>query len=549
MEGTLWKWTNYWAGWQPRWFILDDGVLSYYTSQDDTHRGCKGSIKMSVCDVVVHPTDDKRLDLIIPGEQHFYVKAANSKERQQWLVALGSCKASLKTLSTQQQHLHHHQPQPLMNDEWLVAADEIKMKKSELRLYCDLLMQQVHSVKAAVTTGMLPDPEKLDDATSLLSATCDTFIKSLEECMSLCNSHCSAPGSPPPTVNGSQQLHDIDTALPSTPVKPYIRHPKQSSVDRTLIAVHGGHAAADSDRPRRGHGSVSSSELPSPVLDAPRAFDRSVEGLGASSASAAAAVPQPPRSLELDAAAVATVAPERAVATVAPESGGAMPEQLVQSNSFFGQMKCSFPKLLLSDKDDIETRVFLDCCTEVSGFFDKLSTTAFAPVKADFIGNIKKINQKYSTNPEAFETLQKLVAYEMSKNQHLDPNSATQALLWLKRGLEFIKEFLKELKVQTVLSAAGYTAYERSLKPYHGFVVRSVFSLAMRAAPYRTVLLAALVSTPSPSYGTDSNGQLTPELEKALFDEMHDHLVALDRCCLILTTFYRSNNLDSNKTV
>jgi len=73
----------------------------------------------------VHPTDDKRLDLIIPGEQHFYVKAANSKERQQWLVALGSCKASLKTLSVQQQPPPHSQHQALQltaNGAMLTAA-------------------------------------------------------------------------------------------------------------------------------------------------------------------------------------------------------------------------------------------------------------------------------------------------------------------------------------------------------------------------------------------------------------------------------------------
>lgn len=29
----------------------------------------------------------------------------------------------------------------------------------------------------------------MDDATSLLSATCDTFIKTLEECMKLCNAN------------------------------------------------------------------------------------------------------------------------------------------------------------------------------------------------------------------------------------------------------------------------------------------------------------------------------------------------------------------------
>ena len=48
--------------------------------------------------VAVHPTDTARLELIIPGEQHFYVRAVNAAERQMWLVALGSSKAG--TLDT-----------------------------------------------------------------------------------------------------------------------------------------------------------------------------------------------------------------------------------------------------------------------------------------------------------------------------------------------------------------------------------------------------------------------------------------------------------------
>lgn len=38
-------------GWQPRWFVLDSGILSYYDSQDDVCKGSKGSIKMSVCEI------------------------------------------------------------------------------------------------------------------------------------------------------------------------------------------------------------------------------------------------------------------------------------------------------------------------------------------------------------------------------------------------------------------------------------------------------------------------------------------------------------------
>ncbi|CAM9122905.1 unnamed protein product [Lampetra planeri] len=51
MEGVLYKWTNYYNGWQPRWFVLDGGVLSYYDHKEDVRKGSKGSLKMAVCEI------------------------------------------------------------------------------------------------------------------------------------------------------------------------------------------------------------------------------------------------------------------------------------------------------------------------------------------------------------------------------------------------------------------------------------------------------------------------------------------------------------------
>ncbi|CAG6016412.1 unnamed protein product [Menidia menidia] len=115
MEGILYKWTNYMTGWQPRWFVLQNGVISYYDSEDDVGKGSKGSIKMSVCDIKVPPSDSTRLELIIPGEQHFYVRAVNAAERQRWLVALGSSKAGTQDRNkglAAQRHLFHLHPDP-----------------------------------------------------------------------------------------------------------------------------------------------------------------------------------------------------------------------------------------------------------------------------------------------------------------------------------------------------------------------------------------------------------------------------------------------------
>ena len=55
---------------------------------------CPSTYGSTLC-FAVHGTDHSRLDLIVPGEQHFYIKASNPQERQEWLVALGSTKASM----------------------------------------------------------------------------------------------------------------------------------------------------------------------------------------------------------------------------------------------------------------------------------------------------------------------------------------------------------------------------------------------------------------------------------------------------------------------
>lgn len=38
-------------GWQPRWFVLEVGVLAYYKSQEEVGLGSRGSVKMTCCEI------------------------------------------------------------------------------------------------------------------------------------------------------------------------------------------------------------------------------------------------------------------------------------------------------------------------------------------------------------------------------------------------------------------------------------------------------------------------------------------------------------------
>lgn len=55
------------------------------------------------------------------------------------------------------------------------------------------------------------------------------------------------------------------------------------------------------------------------------------------------------------------------------------------------------------------------------------------------------MQQKLQSDPDNFPTLQSIVLHEVQMEVAQVRNSATEALLWLKRGLKFLKEFLSEV--------------------------------------------------------------------------------------------------------
>lgn len=52
-RGSLLKWTNYLRGWQERYFVVRDGVLSYFKSEIDTQYGCRGSVSLHKVKILV----------------------------------------------------------------------------------------------------------------------------------------------------------------------------------------------------------------------------------------------------------------------------------------------------------------------------------------------------------------------------------------------------------------------------------------------------------------------------------------------------------------
>lgn len=159
--------------------------------------------------------------------------------------------------------------------------------------------------------------------------------------------------------------------------------------------------------------------------------------------------------------------------------------------TFFATVKQPFLDVPADGK--IVTKTFLDACSSIVPFFDILGSTAFSPVKSDINGNVSKLQKKYDTDREKYSTLQSIVESEHAEGKTKEKNSATDALLWLKRALEFIGVLFTEvLSGQQDLGKCAKKAYESTLKKYHGWIVQGIFSIALKAVPYRENFIAAL---------------------------------------------------------
>uniref|UniRef100_A0A8C6T357 Pleckstrin homology domain-containing family A member 8 n=1 Tax=Neogobius melanostomus TaxID=47308 RepID=A0A8C6T357_9GOBI len=433
MEGILHKWTNYISGWQPRWFVLEGGTLSYYDSQEDAWKGCKGSIKVSVCEIQVHSTDSTRVDLTIPGEQYFYLRAINAAERQKWLVALGTAKACLTDNRTKREK------------ELQENTEALKTKMSELRLYCDLLLQQVNKIKESDELGNLAETGL--DTGDMVKSTCTTFLKTLEECMQIATRTFNTdmpsqtpPGSPPVAAIKPQKVGDNEAVNNNSSNLKEQEQPDKNSSE----SEHHDPAAVISDQKEEWR-------------EQKHKEDQSLEQDNNNRVIYQQEDVTDPEGNELK----------------QPET-----EDTEQVETFFSTMSHRFSDINLDDDNGIPTQEFLDSCYAIVPVLDKLGSTVFAPVKMDFVGNIKKIHQKLLSDSDNFPTLQSIVLHEVEREVAHVRNSATEALLWLRRGLKFLMEFLSEVNEgQTDVPRALNNSYGKTLRRYHGWVVRGVFAV------------------------------------------------------------------------
>ncbi|KAL6472670.1 hypothetical protein MHYP_G00188580 [Metynnis hypsauchen] len=90
-RGWLLKWTNYLKGYQRRWFVLSNGLLSYYRTQAEMAHTCRGTISLATVHIEVGDTCHL---VLTSGGRNYHLKASSEVESQRWVSALQQAKAN-----------------------------------------------------------------------------------------------------------------------------------------------------------------------------------------------------------------------------------------------------------------------------------------------------------------------------------------------------------------------------------------------------------------------------------------------------------------------
>lgn len=94
-RGYLGKWTNYARGYKNRWFVLENGILSYYHTQEEEGKQSKGSLNLRFAKIRADPSDKLRFEVIAEHPSNanrsgnrLYLRGSHPVERARWVQVL-----------------------------------------------------------------------------------------------------------------------------------------------------------------------------------------------------------------------------------------------------------------------------------------------------------------------------------------------------------------------------------------------------------------------------------------------------------------------------
>ncbi|KAL0119239.1 hypothetical protein PUN28_009669 [Cardiocondyla obscurior] len=160
MKGWLFKWTNYLKGYQRRWFVLSNGLLSYYRNPAEMSHTCRGTI--SLHGALIHTVDACTFVVSNGGTQTFHIKASTEVERQQWVTALELAKAKAIQAMESEEEEEEYQDNDNQNVETASVIKDLTRRLDDLQACNDLMLKQGSALQRALTDLEMLEPPSFE---------------------------------------------------------------------------------------------------------------------------------------------------------------------------------------------------------------------------------------------------------------------------------------------------------------------------------------------------------------------------------------------------
>lgn len=147
----------------------------------------------------------------------------------------------------------------------------------------------------------------------------------------------------------------------------------------------------------------------------------------------------------------------------------------------------------LIENDDVDLKAYLDAYNELYKFF-QLMGSVFSFVSSDLKQKIDILTElRAKDESQNYATVKSMIEHER-ENKLLEKSdfvNGARTLLRLHRGLDFIREFLRQLSDLSDIektSSCCQDAYNKTLAKHHPWVIRKAAIVAMYTMPCRETL-------------------------------------------------------------
>nr|CAB3264939.1 pleckstrin homology domain-containing family A member 8 [Phallusia mammillata] len=445
MEGQLYKWHGYISGWTQKYFVLQNGSICYYNtkSERDKNQPAKETLNMGLCEIVVDPHSPAQWELRMPVESKvWHLRTESTPERHQWIKALGSAKACLLDTSSlgsfSRSTSVESSSRLLSYDQNLVADDQqgpsslngsihFEPIKENLDTANDSGNGSMNNLLLTSDTSSFVNVNNTDEENNMsqLSNQCEKTIENIRQLQQCLEGQHSS-------THIDERIQQVESAVAAlsdlmTDCKQMLAEPMDST-DRGQEIDDG----IPSEHSEPDHQNLDQSSPPS-----------------------------------------------------SDEKSRELSTFFTSCVTDFGDVMSGLVKS--ENQPLIPTELFLDACQCYMEFFERFAGTLMGPLKTDIQGNIDKITKVINSVP-GYKYLQDILSKEIVANQHTGPDTGTQALLWLTRGLRVMCHFLnnclsEDSDTRGDTSTSLVSSYTKFLAKHHNWMVQRLFKMGLKMIP------------------------------------------------------------------